>query len=73
MKTSIKTCFKGELVAQRAEVQARLDKAMVALQRYSQIKGVRHSDIAKASIVPAMLKKTLDSIDAAILNTHIGM
>jgi len=51
---------------ERAIVQEQLDEAMTALRRYSQIKGVRNSDIARASFGPAMLKKKLDAIDAQI-------
>ena len=49
---------------ERAIVQTQLNEAMNALRRYSQIKGVRNSDIARASFGPAMLKKKLDAIDA---------
>jgi len=51
---------------ERAMVQTQLDEAMTALRQYSQIKGVRNSDIARASFGPAMLKKKLDAIDAQI-------
>ena len=54
------------LADQRATAQAQLDDAMAALQRYSRIKGVRKSDIARASLGPALLKKRLDDIDARI-------
>ena len=54
----------NDLLAERNEIQAKLDEAMAALQRYSSIKGVRNSDVARASIGPALLKKRLDAIDA---------
>lgn len=54
------------LGAQRAMVQAQLDDAVAALQRYSRIKGVRRSDVAQASIGPTLLKKRLDDIDTRI-------
>ena len=61
----------SELDAQRATVQAQLDEAMAALQRYSRIKGVRYSDIARASLGPALLKKRLDNIDAQIAASEL--
>ena len=61
------------LADQRATAQAQLDDAMAALQRYSRIKGVRKSDIARASLGPALLKKRLDDIDARIAAANAAL
>ena len=52
-----------DIEKERASVQKNLDDAMTALQRYSRIRGIRQSDIAKASVIPARIKAQLDKID----------
>ena len=57
---------KPTLFEQRQNAQEWLDKSIAALQAYSRIKGVRRSDIARASLPAAMWKKRLDELDAQI-------
>ena len=49
--------------SEREKLQKQFDEAMIAFQNYSRVKGVRRSDIAMASTIPAMIKKRLDALD----------